>query len=197
MELRLCLKCGENKEEKNFPLTSDKIHRDRTCYSCRGKKERAKLKLDMIKALGGKCECCGESHLYFLTLDHRNNNGPEHREKFNEQQIYRLARRENFDKSKWQLLCMNCNFAKGHFKECPHRLGITAEQALHKLEDLVKGIGYDNIQHNTSNIAEARAARMAKLPSDHVPRSDSVARSLDNKALKIALELLKQRGITQ
>lgn len=148
-KVKKCVKCDEIKPISKFHkrVQNGNVTYRNECFTCRGKKERAKLKLDMIKALGGKCECCGENHPYFLSLDHKNNDGPIHREQYNEQQIYRIARQENFDKSKWQLLCMNCNFAKGHFKECPHKLGITAEQALAILEQNTLGIGFRLVQH--------------------------------------------------
>lgn len=153
-ETKKCAKCDEIKPISKFHkrITNGNISYRNECFTCRGKKERAKLKLDMIIALGGKCECCGENHPYFLSLDHRNNDGPSHRENYNEQQIYRIARQENFDKTKWQLLCMNCNFAKGHFKECPHRLGITAQQAYKTLENTASGIGFGLVQHKNQFI---------------------------------------------
>jgi hypothetical protein len=133
MDQILCKLCGNLKDLKEFPQANGKV-RKRTCWNCRGKRDRAKLKLDMIEALGSKCNCCSEANPYFLSLDHVKNNGHEYREKYNEQQIYRLARREGWPKDRYALLCMNCNFAKGHFKECPHKLGITAEMALEQLK---------------------------------------------------------------
>jgi hypothetical protein len=128
----ICKMCGEEKDESNFKHENGKLRR-RICFRCFGKRERAQLKLDMIEALGGKCACCGESHPFFLSLDHVSNDGAMYREKYNEQQIYRLARREGWPKDKYQLLCMNCNFAKGHFGECPHKLGLTIDDAFARL----------------------------------------------------------------
>lgn len=132
MDLVKCKLCGVEKDTNTFPHQNGKLRR-RICWQCKGKRERAKLKLDMIEAFGGKCQCCGEDNPYFLSLDHKDNDGASYRDKYNEQQIYRLARREGWPREKYQLLCMNCNFAKGHFKECPHKLGITAEVALETL----------------------------------------------------------------
>ena len=75
----------------------------------------------MLDALGHECSCCGEREVRFLTLDHINNDGARYRQMYNEQQIYRMARREGWPKDKYQVLCMNCNFAKGHFGICPHK----------------------------------------------------------------------------
>lgn len=130
----LCKLCCALKDEREFPHENGKIRR-RICWTCRGRRERAKLKLDMIEALGNVCACCGESNPYFLTLDHVENDGAEQRKTLNEQQIYRRARLAGWPKNKYQLLCMNCNFAKGHFGVCPHQLGITTEKALETLRE--------------------------------------------------------------
>jgi hypothetical protein len=132
-----CKLCNEERDEKFFPHENGEL-RKFTCYRCMGKRERAKLKMDMLESLSRVCNCCGEDNPYFLTLDHIKNDGAKHREKLNEQQIYREARREGWPKKKYQVLCMNCNFAKGHFEECPHKLGITSEKAYKELERVVK-----------------------------------------------------------
>src|SRR5579862_852097 len=46
----------------------------------RTKENYRKLKQEVLRAYGGKCECCGEAHLEFLTLDHINGDGFEHRD---------------------------------------------------------------------------------------------------------------------
>lgn len=136
METKVCVVCKEIKDINKFTRNPDGSIRKHACMACYGKKDRARLKLDAIAAFGRKCQCCGENHPYFLSLDHIKNDGNTHRESLNEQQIYREARREGWPKDKYQMLCMNCNFAKGHFKECPHKAGITADMALEKLNSL-------------------------------------------------------------
>ena len=134
MELKLCSVCQEPKPLDKFYRNPDGSIRKHVCMACYGRKDRAILKLEAIRVFGGACQCCNEKHPYFLTLDHINNDGAKHREQYSEQQIYREARRQGWPKDKYQLLCMNCNFAKGHFKECPHKLGITVDQAMEDLE---------------------------------------------------------------
>jgi|SRR5208337_5315037 len=75
-----------------------------------------------------KCACCGEEHIEFLSLDHINNNGAEERRKMSGsgqgwggEFLYRILRRNNYPNG-YQVLCLNCNFAKGHFGVCPHKL---------------------------------------------------------------------------
>jgi hypothetical protein len=134
-----CRLCEQIKDVREFPHQNGKLRR-RTCWNCRGKRDRARLKLEMLTNLGSDCACCGENNPRFLTLDHVNNDGSKFREQYNEQQIYRLARRDGWPKSHYQVLCMNCNFAKGHFGECPHKLGQTTEMVMTELQNHARGL---------------------------------------------------------
>jgi Fe-S cluster biogenesis protein NfuA len=71
-----------------------------------------------IAHYGGKCTCCGESNWAFLEFDHINNDGAEHRKivKFNAEWII-----QNNYPDYLQLLCANCNKAKGLYGKCPHQ----------------------------------------------------------------------------
>src|ERR1700680_25084 len=85
------------------------------CKNCYAQRFWKKARLNFYDAMGGKCECCGESDIRFLTLDHRNGDGGDHRKGgLQSQQIYLLARREGYPKSKYAILCYNCNCARSH-----------------------------------------------------------------------------------
>jgi hypothetical protein len=45
------------------------------------------------------------------------------------------AKKESWDKSKYECLCYNCNCSKGRYGQCPHRSGVTREDALRKLKE--------------------------------------------------------------
>lgn len=78
-------------------------------------------KRTVIEHYGGKCTCCGEKNIWFLSIDHVNNDG------------YKLGRSrpgtkysniisKNFPKD-LQLLCYNCNQGKNNPINkfvCPH-----------------------------------------------------------------------------
>lgn len=68
-----------------------------------------------------KCVCCGETILEFLTLDHINGGGGKQRRELRKagQQFYAWLRANKYPEG-FRTLCLNCNFAIGHFKECPH-----------------------------------------------------------------------------
>ena len=71
-----------------------------------------------------KCYCCGEMTLEFLTIDHINNDGAEHRRQLTKSKvrggnIYGWIIKNNFPKI-FKVLCYNCNCAKGFYGKCPH-----------------------------------------------------------------------------
>ena len=70
------------------------------------------------------CACCGENEIKFMTLDHINNNGAEHRKSLprGTRMIEWVV--ENYFPDGFQILCFNCNCAKGSFGECPHQTKI-------------------------------------------------------------------------
>ena len=84
------------------------------------------LKWDCIEALGGKCACCGETALEFLTIDHINGDGASHRRtitgrsRASSPKIYKDIRNQGYPKDKYRVLCMNCNFSYGLWGYCPH-----------------------------------------------------------------------------
>lgn len=84
-------------------------------------KYRKELKLEILMHYGGsppKCACCGENHIEFLTIDHVN--GREKGDKKTGGTLQYWIKRNNFPKG-FQVLCFNCNCAKGFFGECPHK----------------------------------------------------------------------------
>ena len=68
-----------------------------------------------------KCACCGENKDEFLSID--DIEGTIHRKikKQGVRDFYRWLMRNNYPKG-FQVLCMNCNFAKGMSGKCPHQL---------------------------------------------------------------------------
>lgn len=71
-----------------------------------------------------RCVCCGETVIEFLSIDHINNNAPEQKRQFKTEgraysHLYKWLIDNNFPEG-YQVLCMNCNFAKGKYGYCPH-----------------------------------------------------------------------------
>lgn len=116
---KICITCKQEKDIKAFSHSAGYTRSE--CRTCRALVERLTLRAAILGAYGCKCACCGESHPYFLTLDHINNDGNVDRETLKDHQIYAKAKREGFPKDKYQLLCWNCNLAKAHYGKCPHQ----------------------------------------------------------------------------
>lgn len=125
---KVCETCGKTYYQKRYSSGPDNTFKNRRFCSrkCFGqsirvsediKKRRRKT---VIVAYGGKCVCCGESDWHFLTLDHINNDGAEHRKKIGQSRLYIWAEQNNYP-STLQVLCFNCNMAKGLYGICPHK----------------------------------------------------------------------------
>ncbi len=72
---------------------------------------------------GGKCACCGETQFEFLSIDHINGGGTQHRikEKIRGTGMIDWLIRKGLPEG-FQVLCHNCNQAKGYYGKCPHAL---------------------------------------------------------------------------
>jgi hypothetical protein len=78
------------------------------------------LKLTVLNAYGGPhCACCDEGHLECLSVDHVADNGAEHRRDEPKAKNLYIWLRQNGFPSGYQVLCLNCNFAKSK-GICPH-----------------------------------------------------------------------------
>ena len=67
-----------------------------------------------------ECACCGETMYEFLSIDHINNDGAEHRKKIGTNIMGWLIK-NNFPEG-FQILCMNCNYGKRFTGICPHKV---------------------------------------------------------------------------
>ena len=80
------------------------------------------LKDEAIAAYGGRCQCCGETAREFLTIDHKNDDGAEHRKVVRAADILRWLKARGWPQDDFQLLCWNCNCARGIHGVCPHEV---------------------------------------------------------------------------
>jgi hypothetical protein len=99
-----------------------------------GRKRNQKLRHTVLVHYSGglppACSCCGEKHDEFLSIDHINNDGADHRRMIGGgNTMYRWLIKSNFPPG-FQVLCMNCNFAKGHSSGgCPHKKPAELQQS--------------------------------------------------------------------
>jgi predicted amidophosphoribosyltransferase len=100
----LCSTCKNSitKEEYNFNRTGWRSRRD---------------KLLTILHYGNQCSCCAENTIEFLSFDHVNGGGTAERKKFNYHNLYSWIQKNQYPDN-FQILCYNCNCARGFFGGC-------------------------------------------------------------------------------
>ncbi len=94
-------------------------------YNCDRNQQLKALLVAHYSNGANKCVCCGESEVRFLTVDHINGNGSEHRKSSKcgtGSTFYRWLIREGMPEG-FQVLCYNCNSARAWHKKCPHQAG--------------------------------------------------------------------------
>jgi len=141
----LCVRCGKNppiigttycevckegrkKWRKPYIKRTSLSQKQLSLARERDRRMRARLwefKTQVIYHYGGKCACCGESQVEFLTIDHINGGGEVERKRLGKTgaRYYQWIISNNFP-SNLQLLCWNCNCARQLYGGiCPHKKG--------------------------------------------------------------------------
>lgn len=95
--------------------------------NAKSKEQRDAVRDAVYLAYGGyRCACCGETERMFLSIDHVNNDGAEHKRTCKirtGEQLYRWLIRNKFPVG-FQILCMNCQWGKRNNNGvCPHVSG--------------------------------------------------------------------------
>jgi len=85
--------------------------------SARQKEKHQRLRIAAIEFYGGKCACCGETEPKFLGIDHIVGKTGKRRPMSGVMWYLFIVknRQQNL-----QVLCHNCNLAKGFYGSCPH-----------------------------------------------------------------------------
>lgn len=114
----------KNYQNKNIDEFKRKRHelylKNKEKWGEEGRERQQGYKRFIIDTLGGKCVCCGELELGFLTLEHIHKDGGEHRA--TKKNIYCDVIRQGIPKDRYTVLCMNCNHATRYNKICPHKI---------------------------------------------------------------------------
>jgi hypothetical protein len=132
-----CEECGSEKKSSYGSVC-------RNCYKKRRRREGfvnkvadrlrtrrclARAKFRIVEELGGRCACCGEDRLEFLTVDHVNGDGAEHKRKLGSHrpskstgpyEVYSCIKKQGYPRDKYRVLCFNCNCSIGVWGYCGH-----------------------------------------------------------------------------
>ncbi len=90
----------------------------------------SELRKLVIETYGSKCQCCGETEVELLQVDHVDGGGNQHRREIGQSQLYRWLKKHGFPRKGFILLCGSCNWSWGRNGCCPHakaRLVTTTE----------------------------------------------------------------------
>jgi hypothetical protein len=136
---KVCKLCRQEKSVDDFALRSKYLQS--LCKVCDGIRQvdlRLDTKQKLIALFGGKCSCCGESRLEYLSVEHSNNDGPEHRtgikQRYNLKApikqitgstFYFYVLKDIAQGIIWpglEIHCHNCNCSKGNHGYCPHEI---------------------------------------------------------------------------
>ncbi len=126
---KTCTLCGRMKRLVEYPLS--KHTNDGRKYWCKpchvnvNAAQTVAIRMEVFTHYSGgtpRCACCSESHLVFLTIDHVNNDGAEHRRSgvASGSSTYYWLRRNGYPTG-FQVLCWNCQHAKAVGVACPHQ----------------------------------------------------------------------------
>jgi len=132
-----CQECIDYMRNRRKRLAPDKVlkyrehekqwQKENQQYLREADRQRTRrTKEEVISHYGGVCVCCGESNIIFLTIDHIQGNGSKQRKEATGtsnggRRFYAWLRAKGYP-PEFQVLCWNCNCAKGHYGFCPHQI---------------------------------------------------------------------------
>ncbi len=118
-----CVRC-----ERVLPIESMPNYKGNgaKCFDCRKKyykMDALRTKKQVLSHYGGRCFCCGEQRVGFLTIDHINNDGSRDYRKRKAARGYRWVIIAGFPVD-LRVACYNCNCGRYYNGGiCPHREG--------------------------------------------------------------------------
>jgi hypothetical protein len=132
----LCQVCAEWKPLDAFPKRRGRPKQvvlepkpNERCKTCRNKFKNRKyfaarqdVLLELAKENGLKCQCCNETSVAFLTVDHVNGGGNKERGTGSKKNYwFRILNKIQAGSKEYRILCMNCNWAVRNGDTCPHQ----------------------------------------------------------------------------
>lgn len=92
--------------------------------SASARRQHEAAKRAVVDAYGGRCTCCGETDIHFLTVEHmtvgsRERHRYDNGKRISGTKLLRLIASEGFPDD-ITVMCFNCNCARGQYGFCPH-----------------------------------------------------------------------------
>lgn len=106
---------------KRTSLPAEETQRRKVDYGIKQRERYKQQRLDCLKQYGNKCICCGEDRPEFLSFDHIAGGGTKHRRMERAGRITIWLTKNGYPPG-FQILCHNCNMAKGFYGQCPHQV---------------------------------------------------------------------------
>jgi hypothetical protein len=95
-------------------------HRHKDVLARQNYDAKMKRRFKCRQLLGGVCACCGETRDSFLDIDHIHGGGSQQRKLHGPHRTYAEVLSMENPRSKYQLLCSNCNQSKRRLGRCEH-----------------------------------------------------------------------------
>lgn len=140
---RICKKCRKD-NYKNINPKQKKIY----CQT-----SRLNIKEEILFAYDNVCVCCDQNIWQFLSIDHIDGSGGEHRKSISRSggtPFYYWLKSYNFPKDNYRLLCHNCNSSFGHYGFCPHKYILSSSSCLICDSDLLDNMFNIHIKSGTA-----------------------------------------------
>lgn len=115
---------AEANVEKRRTHNRMSYERNKEARDAKTKEYQRAIRREVISHYGGRCECCKEAELAFLSIDHVGGGGAKHRKELGMSggsRFYAWLRRNGYPEG-FRVLCHNCNQATSWARECPHNL---------------------------------------------------------------------------
>src|ERR1700757_476788 len=126
MEWKRCTRCHLELPLKSFVFAKNtKSGYGAQCRPCHRERNNIRNRALRVTVLAHyskgtpKCACCGETVLEFLSLDHINGGGRQHRKTI-KMRWWEWLRKNKYPEG-FRVLCHNCNQAIGLYGICPHQ----------------------------------------------------------------------------
>ena len=119
----ICRSCENARTRGRYNPEKEKI---------RAEKKYIKVQTEILDHLGRECSCCDIDDVKFLTIDHVNTDGAAERKSIYSgkdkrapggwERMYPVMKKQGFDKSKYQIMCYNCNMSRFYVGFCEHNV---------------------------------------------------------------------------